>query len=178
MIETKNFIEAEKPTELEVTVDNKVSRENVRRFLVSQGFTVAVENKANLFVVRGFKTPCETPVVSEDMKRVLVFLSGETIGQGNDELGQILMRSFLYTLKELKPTPWRIIFLNSGVRLAAEGSPSIDTLNELATQGTDIVSCGTCLDCLQIKDQLQVGRISNMYEIESSFLEATNVIRP
>ncbi|OPY83417.1 MAG: SirA-like protein [Syntrophorhabdus sp. PtaU1.Bin153] len=178
VIETKNFIETEKPTELEVTVDNEISCENVRRFLVSQDFTVTVENKENLFAVRGLKKLGETPVVSEGIKRVLVFVSGETIGQGSDELGGILMRSFLYTLKELKPIPWRIIFVNSGVKLAAEGSPYIDTLNELAAQGTDIASCGTCLDYFEIKDKLRAGRVSNMYEIESSFLEATNVIRP
>ncbi|OPX98093.1 MAG: SirA-like protein [Syntrophorhabdus sp. PtaU1.Bin002] len=178
VIETKNFIETEDPTELEVTVDNETSCENVRRFLVSQGFTVTVEGKEDRFAVRGLKKTGETPVVSVKAKRVLVFVSGETMGQGSDELGQILMRSFLYTLKELKPMPWRIIFVNSGVKLAVEGSPYIDTLNELAAQGTDIISCGTCLDYFQIKDKVRTGRISNMYEIESSFLEATNVIKP
>jgi len=178
VIETKNFIETENPTELEVTVDNETSCENVRRFLVAQGFTVTVAGKENRFTVRGLKEPGETPVVSEKTKRVLVFVSGEAMGQGSDELGRILMRSFLYTLKELRPIPWRIIFVNSGVKLAVEGSPYIDTLNELAAQGTDIISCGTCLDYFQIKDKVRTGRISNMYEIESSFLEATNVIKP
>ncbi|HBA55046.1 MAG TPA: sulfurtransferase-like selenium metabolism protein YedF, partial [Syntrophorhabdus aromaticivorans] len=42
----------------------------------------------------------------------------------------------------------------------------------------DVVSCGTCLDYFQIKDKVRAGRISNMYEIASSFLEATNVIKP
>lgn len=178
VIETKNFIETEDPTEIEVAVDNETSCENVRRFLSSQGFTVTVESKENRFAVRGLKQPGETPVALENAKRVLVFVSGETMGHGSDELGQILMRSFLYTLKELKPLPWRIVFVNSGVKLAAEGSPYIDTLNELAAQGTDVVSCGTCLDYFQIKDKVRTGRISNMYEIESSFLEATNVIKP
>jgi len=178
VIETKNFIEAEDPAELEVTVDNETSCENVRRFLASQGFTVTVKSKESRFAVRGLKKPGETPAASENVKRVLVFVSGETMGQGSDELGRILMRSFLYTLKELKPLPWRIIFVNSGVKLAVEGSPYIDTLSELAAQGADVVSCGTCLDYFQIKDKIRAGRISNMYEIASSFLEATNVIKP
>jgi selenium metabolism protein YedF len=88
------------------------------------------------------------------------------------------MRSFLLTLKELNPLPWRIIFINSGVKLAVDGSPYIGALNDLVAIGAEILSCGTCLDYYRVKDRLMVGRISNMYEIESSFLEATNVIKP
>jgi len=107
-----------------------------------------------------------------------VFIDGETVGRGSEELGAILMRSFLYTLKELNPLPWRIIFINSGVKLAVEGSPYLTILGELIDMGSEIISCGTCLDYYQIKDKLAVGRISNMYEIATSFLEATNVIKP
>jgi selenium metabolism protein YedF len=111
-------------------------------------------------------------------KKVLVFIDGETIGKGNDELGRILMRSFLYTLKDLETRPWRIIFIYTGVKLAAEGSEYLDILKEIESLGVEILSCGTCLDYFNLKDRLKAGRISNMNEIVSSFIGATNVIKP
>lgn len=88
------------------------------------------------------------------------------------------MRSFLNTLKELEDRPWRIIFLNTGVRLVTSDSEFIETLKDIADLGIEIISCGTCLDYFHLKDKVAVGRVSNMFEILTSFNEATNVIRP
>jgi len=116
--------------------------------------------------------------IDKSENKLLVFIDGETVGRGSEELGQILMRSFLITLKELNPLPWRIIFINGGVKLAADESPFLDPLSNLLTLGVEILCCGTCLDYYKLKEKLKVGRISNMFEITSSFLEATNVIKP
>ena len=40
--------------------------------------------------------------------------------------------------------------------------------------GTQIVSCGTCLDFYNLKDQVKVGTIGNMYDIVDSLNQATN----
>jgi selenium metabolism protein YedF len=182
VIETKSALEKEAVNEICVVVDSLVSSENVMRFLQSQGFTVSVMQLDGKYRIEGTKTlelteplPASGPVSA---KKTLVFIDGETVGRGSEELGAILMRSFLFTLKELNPLPWRIIFINSGVKLAVEGSPLLTVLGELADLGLEIISCGTCLDYYQIKDKLAAGRVSNMYEIASSFLEATNVIKP
>lgn len=177
VIETKKALEEGHVDTLAVIVDNPTSLENVMRFLQSQGFSVSVmeENKKHrIEATRG--QPDEEIVKSEN--KLLVFIDGETVGRGSEELGQILMRSFLITLKELNPLPWRIIFINSGVKLAAEESPYLDPLNNLLTLGVEILCCGTCLDYYKLKEKLKVGRVSNMFEIASSFLEATNVIKP
>jgi selenium metabolism protein YedF len=185
VIETKNALEKEELNEICVVVDNLVSSENVMRFLQSQGFTVTAMKVDDTYRIEGTKTdeftgPLQSagPVAQVSAKKILVFIDGETVGRGSEELGAILMRSFLYTLKELNPLPWRIIFINSGVKLAVEESPLLNVLHELNNLGIEIISCGTCLDFYQIKDKLMVGKISNMYEIASSFLEATNVIKP
>jgi selenium metabolism protein YedF len=177
VIETKKALEEGNVAALAVIVDNPVSRENVMRFLQSRGFTVTVMEEAGqhrLEATRG-ETPVEA-VTAE--KKFLVFIDGETVGRGSEELGAILMRSFLFTLKELNPLPWRIIFINNGVKLAVEGSPCLDPLNDLLALGVEILSCGTCLDYYKLKETLKVGRVTNMYEVASSFLEATNVIKP
>ena len=110
--------------------------------------------------------------------RVLVFLDSETLGRGDDVLGRVLMGSFLHTLKELDVLPWRIVLINGGVKLVARESEHLSALTEIAGLGTEILACGTCLDFFHLKDKIGVGRITNMHEIASSFLETTRVIRP
>jgi selenium metabolism protein YedF len=179
VIEAKKVLEDKEVNEITVLVDNSISRENVMRFLESQGFSVTAMEEKGKHRIEGTRNQetTEQPSIT-NTKKLLVFIDGETVGRGNEELGAILMRSFLITLKELKPIPWRIILINSGVKLAVEGSPLLTVLAELVEFGVEIISCGTCLDYYQIKDKLEVGRVSNMYEIASSFLEATNVIKP
>ena len=179
VIEAKKVLEDKEVNEITVLVDNSISRENVMRFLESQGFSVTAMEEKGKHRIEGTRNQetTEQPSIT-NTKKLLVFVDGETVGRGSEELGAILMRSFLLTLKELNPLPWRIIFMNSGVKLAVDGSPYIGALNDLVAIGAEILSCGTCLDYYRVKDRLMVGRISNMYEIESSFLEATNVIKP
>jgi selenium metabolism protein YedF len=88
------------------------------------------------------------------------------------------MGAFLKTLKELEPKPWRLVLINTGVKLISRESEYIDILKEIEDSGIEIISCGTCLDYFKLKGKIGVGRISNMFEILSSFNEATNVIRP
>jgi len=178
VIETKNALEKEGINEIAVLVDNPISRENVMRFLQSQGFSVSVMEENNVHRIEASRSGCEEEKTVTTAQKLLVFIDGETIGRGSEELGAILMKSFLLTLKELNPLPWRIIFINSGVRLAVGDSQFIAALHELAALGTDILSCGMCLDYYGIRDRLAAGRVSNMFEIASSFLEATNVIKP
>jgi selenium metabolism protein YedF len=88
------------------------------------------------------------------------------------------MRSFVITLKELKPLPWRMIFINGGAKLVSEGSELITYLTELEDLGVEIISCGTCLDFFSLKEKLRVGRASNMYEILSTLAESTSILKP
>ena len=176
VIETKRLIESREVDEIEIIVDNATSCENVRRFLASAGFSVDSREKEGDFVVFGTcggKEAKETPAE----KKLVIFADSDTVGRGSDELGSVLMRSFLYTLKDIQPTPWRIIFMNAGVRLVTEDSPSIEVLRELEIAGAEILACGTCLDYFHLKDKVRAGRISNMYEILSSLAEATNIIK-
>jgi hypothetical protein len=79
---------------------------------------------------------------------------------------------------DLEKKPSRLILINSGVRLASEGSEVLDTLKKLSEEGTEILACGTCLDFYRLKGKLSVGTVSNMYDITQSLLEADRLIRP
>jgi len=176
VIETKNLLEGKRVVEIEILLDNSVSSENVRRFLGSRGYSTTIAQEGDIYRVEGVLEEGNA-ATSSSTKRSLVFVDGETMGRGSEELGRVLMKSFLNTIKELETRPWRLVFINSGVKLVVTGSEYIGILKEIEGLGVEIMSCGTCLDFFHLKEKIGVGRISNMFEILSSFNEATNVIR-
>jgi selenium metabolism protein YedF len=107
---------------------------------------------------------------------LVVAVSSNNMGRGDDDLGQVLIRSYLHTLTEVEPRPDTLIFFNSGVKLATEGSQSLDDLAVLEKQGVQILLCGTCLGHFNLKDRVAVGEISNMYAISETMLRATKVV--
>lgn len=177
VLETKRLIESKTLERVQVLVDNDVSRENVTRFLESRGYQVSVEKNNDDFCLTAQRESTAPETVGAT-RRITVLIDGETMGRGSDQLGAVLMRSFLHTLKELNPLPWKLIFLNTGVKLTTEGSDYLSVLEEIGQLGVEIVSCGTCLDFFQLKDKLRAGRVTNMYEIVSSLAEASQVIKP
>ena len=93
-------------------------------------------------------------------------------------MGSFLMKAFLKTLLDLEPKPSRLILVNSGVQLAAEGSKVLELLHDLSEKGVEIACCGTCIEFYKLGGKMKVGVISNMYEIIQSMLEADRVLRP
>jgi selenium metabolism protein YedF len=179
VIETKKLVESKKVPELNVVVDNGPPRENLTRYLESQGYCVSVESdQGDTVVLHAAKAEGVEPLSAQTGKKILVLIDGATVGRGDDLLGAVLMKSFLHTLKEIEPRPWRIIFINAGVKLAAQGSDLGNVLNELESLGIEILSCGTCLDFFMLKEKLIAGKVTNMYEIVTSLVAASNVIRP
>jgi selenium metabolism protein YedF len=163
-------------------VDNPSACENVERFARAQGCAVKVERGEQDFRVHIQRGKQEEmgPRPSErgEAKKVVVYINSNLVGVGDEALGAILMRSFLKTLVDLRPKPNRLILINSGVRLASEGSEVVETLRALSQQGVEVHACGTCLDFYGLKEKLKVGVVSNMYDIAQSLLEADRLIRP
>ena len=71
-----------------------------------------------------------------------------------------------------------MIFVNAGVKLTVAGSPVLEDLQALAAGGTEILVCGTCLGYFELKDQVAVGEVSNMYTIAETLLGAGKVVSP
>jgi selenium metabolism protein YedF len=165
-----------------ILVDDSFTCENVERFAKSQGCSVTVERKEqgfSLHIEKGTLRDKERlPRPEEKAPNVVVYINSNLLGVGEEALGAILMRAFLKTLQDLEIKPARLILINSGVRLGSEGSEALETLRALSEKGVEIVSCGTCLDFYGLKDKLSVGRVSNMYEIVRSLLEADRLVRP
>jgi len=187
VVMTKRELESLEEGVLSVVVDNPTSCQNVERFAKSQGCNVGVEKRAEGYyvqIVKGY--PCEVRSESEAVEttvpsaepRVVVYVSSDQMGIGDEELGRILMRAFLKTLKDVSPKPQKLIFVNSGVRLTTEGSDVLESIRELEAMNITVMSCGTCLDYYHLKDKLKVGLASNMFDIASSLTEADRMVRP
>jgi selenium metabolism protein YedF len=100
------------------------------------------------------------------------------MGKGPEELGEILIKAFINSIKEVSPLPGAIVLYNSGIFLAIEGSPVIEALTEMETLGVKVLVCGTCLNYFGKKDQLRTGTISNMYSILETLSSAGHVVVP
>ena len=192
VILTRNAIRAGDAESIRVTVDSDVQAENVRRMAGSQGWDAAVEREGeDIHVVlrKGGGTAGSGDIEAPHERaaapgpelasspRVVVFVASDLFGVGDEELGRVLMRAFVKTVKELDPLPAQVIFLNSGVRITTEGSDLIDDLAAIEKSGVEIISCGTCLDYYNLARKLRVGRSSNMYEIASALVGADRVVK-
>ena len=174
---TKKALDRIEEGDLIVIVNSAVSSNNVERFVLSQGCSVEVEEKGGEFHLHIRKAK-----IAEESKRrgqkVVVYVNSQFLGVGEDVLGTILIRSFFKTLLDSETKPFRMIFINSGVRLTSEGSEVLETLKSLSEKGVEILSCGTCLDFYGLKEKVNVGMISNMYDIVRFLMEADRLIRP
>jgi selenium metabolism protein YedF len=182
VVETKKALEAAGSQEFLILVDNPTSRENVSRFAASQGYRVHVSEKQGysaLTIRKGEKVGEEGGPFSKaaDAGDLVFFLDSDSLGRGSEELGGVLMRSFLHTLAEAELKPGKVILVNSGVKLACEGSAVLDDLRAIDSQGVEILACGTCLSYFAIKDRLRVGRVSNMYEILETLAQAGRTVK-
>jgi selenium metabolism protein YedF len=182
VVTTKKALDQMNEGELIVIVDNATSSNNVERFAQSQGCTAEVEERGQDFSVRIRKGKKVTETAAsqgkEKAKKVVVYINSHLMGNGDEALGSFLMKAFLKTLLDLETQPNRLILLNSGVQLAAQGSKVLDSLKALSGKGVEIVACGSCLEFYGLKEKLEVGTVSNMFDILQSMMEADRVIRP
>ena len=111
----------------------------------------------------------------QDGARVIA-ISSDSMGRGDEELGIVLMRSYLHTLTEVEPRPETLVFFNSAVRLGVDDSPALDDLRTIAARGTRLLLCGTCVAAFDLKERVAVGEISNMFAISETMLRAASVI--
>lgn len=159
-------------------VDNQVAKENVSKLVSSMGLEYTVENSENDYIIKIVKGEgyAEQEEVSlEVLNATTIAIGTDKMGLGSDELGNILMKSFIFTVKETEPHPDHILFYNSGVYLTCEGSQVLDDLKDLADSGVEILSCGTCLDYYNLKEKLGVGSISNMYSIYETMRKSNTI---
>lgn len=185
---TKALRELKEPGTLEVRVDNEIAVQNLTRMAAGNHLPVRSEKKGeHLFVVTMEvaapvgDAPVEEPALScapDQRGDLVVAVDSETMGRGSDELGKILMKSFLFAVTQLPQLPKTMLFYNGGAKLTVEGSESLEDLKGLEAQGVEILTCGTCLNFYGLADKVAVGGVTNMYSIVETLANAEKVIKP
>lgn len=179
VINTKKELDKIESGIVVTTVDNDIAKENILKLANSLGCeTNIIKEEANLISIEIKKG--ENVIIEEKKDNSLddtcVFISSDKMGNGNDELGNVLIKGFIYTLTETKPYPKSILLVNGGVRLSADNEATIENLKILEEAGVEILSCGTCLDYYGLKENLQVGTVTNMYTIVDILKNSSNTI--
>jgi selenium metabolism protein YedF len=178
VIQTKKALESMESGVLEVVVDNMVARENVKKLAAKLGFPCQEREEGDKIIVMITKgqEAVKQEVSGTQLAPRTLAIAAETMGRGDEELGKILMKGFIYSLTEVHPYPKTILFYNGGVKLACEGAESIEDLEKLEAAGVEILVCGTCLNFFDLGDKIAVGSVSNMYTIVEALQDTENTL--
>ena len=171
---------------LHIKVDNDTAVQNLTRlgehngFAVTsskdgeKAFTVTMQVKAGTAQVPAEAVSCAVPAIGGKV----VVLSADTMGTGDEKLGKKLMKAFIFALTSQDSLPDKVICYNRGAFLTTEDPDTVADLKKLEDAGVTVMTCGTCLDFYGLKDKLQVGIVSNMYDIVEAQMQASSVISP
>ena len=174
---------------VQTLVDNEIAVQNLTKMANQKGYGVQSEKQAvNRFLVtltvgEGMEAPAAAEPVACPAatagagRNVVVAVASGVMGEGNDELGVVLMKGFLYALSQQDRLPRTLLFYNGGAALTCEASPSITDLKSLEARGVEILTCGTCLNFYGLADTLRVGSVTNMYTIVEKLTQADLVVR-
>ena len=187
VIKTKKAMQAlTGPETIEVLVDNEIAVQNVTKMAASAGGQVSSEKvgdaefKVTIQMEGAQKAEGqeEETCMPDARSNTVVVISSDRMGSGNDELGKVLIKGFIFAVTQLDTLPKTMLFYNGGATLTTEGSDSLADLKSLEAQGVEIMTCGTCLDYYGLKEKLAVGSVTNMYSIVETMAKAGKIIKP
>ena len=188
VIKTKQALSKITSGQLEVLVGNEIAVKNIQKYVHSVGclfqfdpvgdyFRILIEKPENLRY-QDTKNDTDLQEYTLNSQKTVVVLSSDTMGYGDDELGHILMKGFVFALTQLDELPDTILLYNSGAKLSVSEAATLNDLLALEKAGVKIMTCGTCLNHYGIADQLGVGEVTNMYSILDEMRHAGQILRP
>ncbi len=175
VVETKKKLAMMPFGVLTVLVDNYVAKENLIKLADSLHLEAMACEEDGLFTVTVLKEEGAGNTEEESGNKVLL-ITADTFGRSNEELGSLLTQSFFYALAESDKRITAVYLVNSGVKLACDGSAVLDSLGKLEELGVSVYACGLCLDFFQLKENLRVGGVTNMYAIVEALVKWQAVI--
>lgn len=177
---------------LTVLVDNEIAVQNLLRFAGHKGYEASGEQKSDteytvtMHITEHAVQPVDTEAEEEDIcctddsikKGMVVVLSANVMGTGDEKLGKSLMKAFVFAVTKQDQLPETILCYNTGAYLTSEGADTLEDMKSLEAEGVKIFTCGTCLDFYGIKEKLSVGSVTNMYDIVETMEKAKTIVRP
>lgn len=180
--------------EIRTLVDNDVAVQNLTKMAQQKGYeassqqiepgkiavTLKVPGNApdNVDEPVADMQPCDIPQPGSRTRNIVCVFDSRYIGNGDDELGAILTKSFIFALTKQDMLPTTLLFYNGGAFITTTESDTLNDLKTLADQGVRIITCGTCLNHFGLTDQLRIGEVGNMYEIAECMMNADHIIKP
>jgi selenium metabolism protein YedF len=183
VIQTKKALKnIEENGSVETLVDNESSMENLLKMAKEMGLESnhekVEEHKYKVVIVKGEGGITTDPNDAASNEKMVIAISSDKMGEGIDELGDVLMKGFIYTLTEMDVMPTTILLYNGGAKLTVENSPLLKDFKTLEEMKVEILTCGTCLNYYNLGDKLAVGEVTNMYTIMERLQGADKLIRP
>jgi selenium metabolism protein YedF len=172
-----------------VITDNKTSFDNLCRFLKDNKadikssesggvWTLTVTKSVNDLVQTNVEEYCDPSISHFQKGNFIVVVSSDKMGEGDDELGHLLMINFIKALKDLDKLPRKIVFYNNGVKLVTKSSPAIEHLRDLEKMGVELMLCATCVNFYCLDTVIGAGIVSNMFSIVDAMASSDKVLRP
>lgn len=163
---------------IEVLVDNEVAIENLKKLATKKQATLTAKQiEATVFSVKITVPKEATQQTSQSATDLVITIGSDQLGTGDEQLGRLLMKSYLQSLSEAETVPTQLLFFNRGAFLTNQAANTLDDLQQLAEKGTTIQTCGgACLDFYHLTDTLAIGSITNMYEIVETMNQAAKAI--
>ena len=187
VVKTKKAIqELQGAGEVCVLVDNEIAVQNLTKMAQQKGYAVKSEKletkkyQVVLTIGEVNEEAVEECVdcVHEVRSNKVVVISSDKMGEGDEALGTLLMKGFIFALTQQDELPATILFYNGGATLTCENAPALEDIKSLEAQGVEILTCGTCLNHYGLADKLQVGGVTNMYVIAEKMLQASLIVKP
>ena len=191
VVETKKMLATLHEGDIvEVAVDNVIAVQNLSKMAKQKNFPASSQkiDEDNYLVtikVVGASSNKTAEIAEETvcipdsrLNKTVVVLSSDKMGEGDEKLGHILMKGFIYALTEQDNLPEAVLLYNNGAKLSVQGSDSLADLKLLESQGVEILTCGTCLNHYGLTEKLGVGSITNMYAIVEKEMQARTIVRP
>lgn len=172
-----------------VLIDNKTSFSNVSRFLNDNNTRFKVNEKEGLWTLTvtrasgeltkpNEKEYCAPEVPHFQKGDYVIAVSSDMMGEGDTDLGTLLMINFIKAIHDLDILPSKIVFYNRGVLLGKNDSAVLELLIDLERMGVALFLCGTCIKHYSLEDKIHIGTVSNMFEIAQIMSSAGKVVKP
>lgn len=169
--------------------DNQTSFDNLSRFLKDNNadFQVSKDGEVwSLTITRSegsvsevrAEDYCAPSITHFEKGNYIVVISSDKMGEGDEELGHLLMVNFIKAIKDLDKLPLKIVFYNKGVMVATNNSPVIDHLKDLEKMGVGLLLCATCVNHYSLAESIGAGTLSNIYTIAEVMTSGVNIIKP
>lgn len=190
IIATKKALKEAKAGEtFKVLTDDQTSLNNLTRFLKDNNTEFSSVKAGGVWTLTVTKKAAEAEQVKPEeycipdvphlsQGNFIIAFTSDKMGEGDEELGRLLMANFIKAIKDLEKLPEKMVFYNNGVKLGSVDSPVIEHLKEIERMGVGILVCATCAKYYSLEEKIKAGALSNMYEIAQAMASTGNIIKP